>query len=503
MGKSRKITDEIFKKEYYEKYGNEYTILGTYKNAHSKVLVRHNICGREYYQEARSIINGCTCRECSYKKIKEKNTNNNLLEEIEKMYPNQYTFLEQYKGAHNPILVRHNICGYEWKIKPSDLKTKKTRERFYKGTPKCPNCNNRHILTDEDFIRRLKELGNGEYCLLSPYINAREKVLLKHNVCGYEWAISPYHFTGGCRCPKCSQHMPSLEEEDVYNFLIKHIDKDKIKRNVRVLSNLELDIFIPEMNIGIEYCGLYWHSTKSGRDCSYHINKTKEYDKIGIRVIQIFSDEWKKNNLLVKDKILNILHLNTYKEKIYARKCLIKDISKIDKKIFLENNHIQGNDNSTFYKGLFYNDEIVAVMTMSKPRIAMSKGNETGYELTRFATLLKYNVVGGFSKLLSSFIKDNFNNIYSYADLRWSSINKNVYLTNGFEFEGMSKPNYWYFKSSNEKRIYRYQFRKSMLKKKFPNIYDDNKTEKQIMQEAGYLIIYDCGTIKYRLKEKI
>ena len=116
---------------------------------------------------------------------------------------------------------------------------------------------------------------------------------------------------------------------------------------------------------------------------------------------------------------------------------------------------------------------------------------EGSFELLRFCNKLNTSVVGGASKLLKSFYKDNeCNNLISYADLRWSE--GNLYETLGFEKQRESEPNYFYTKGIT--REGRFKFKKDTLVKLG---YDENKTEKQIMEELGYNRIYDAGAILF------
>lgn len=288
----------------------------------------------------------------------------------------------------------------------------------------------------------------------------------------------------------------SKEETELLTF-IHSIYQGEIQNNVRgMIKNREIDIYLPELKIAIEYNGLYWHSEKNGKMKEYHLDKLQKCQLKNIRLIQIFSDEWINKQDIVKSKIKNILNLE--KNKIYARKCIIKKITPSDKNLFLEQHHIQGKCNSGISLGLYHKDELVAVMTFQKPRTAIgrTKNNiEKSYELVRFAS--KYNIIGGASKLLSFFIKNYHpNHIYSYSDNRWTDPNNNMYLKIGFKISSYSPPNYFYTKDFI-KRYHRYNFNKGILKKKGADI--KNKTEKQIMDEWGYVKIWDCGNTKYEL----
>ena len=113
-----------------------------------------------------------------------------------------------------------------------------------------------------------------------------------------------------------------------------------------------------------------------------HLDKTLFFKTKGIRIIQIFSDEWENKKEIVKDKLKSILGVQ--KEKIYARNCSFKEINSIDRNYFLNENHIQGADRASISYGLFYNEKLVAVMSLTKLRKALGQNSKEGYfELSR------------------------------------------------------------------------------------------------------------------------
>jgi hypothetical protein len=239
----------------------------------------------------------------------------------------------------------------------------------------------------------------------------------------------------------------------------------------KIISPLELDVFIPSHNIAIEFDGLYWHS-ELHKPSNYHLNKTELCEKQGIQLIHIFEDEWRDKRDIIKSRLKNILGLTN--NKIFGRKTQIKEVNSIDAKEFLNKNHIQGNVNSSIKIGLYLNNELVSLMTFGKGRIALG-GDSNQYELLRFCNKLDTSVIGGADKLLKYFIKTyKPKDIISYADRRWSQ--GDLYEKLGFDNTHNSSPNYWYI--INNKRKYRFGFRKSILVKQGCDI---NKTEHQIM----------------------
>jgi Tfp pilus assembly major pilin PilA len=297
------------------------------------------------------------------------------------------------------------------------------------------------------------------------------------------------------RCLICDPILygTSHTEREIQNWLEQYI---LIERNKRFYENkkykYELDVWIPLKNIGIEYNDLYTHSEISGgKHPAYHLEKSEYFLNKDIQVVHIFGNEWYQKQDIVKSIILAKLGL--IKEKIFARKCEIKEISHKDSEKFLNENHIQGSINSKIRLGLFLNNELISLMTLGKPRY----NKKYEYELLRYCNKLNTNVIGGFSKLLSYFLKTyNSKSLMTYADRRFST--GNVYLKNGFKLTNISGPNYFYMKDhfNLESRI---SYQKYKLSKIFP-IFDCKLTEWENMQLNGYDRIWDCGNLIFQLK---
>ena len=270
----------------------------------------------------------------------------------------------------------------------------------------------------------------------------------------------------------------SKAQLDIYDFISC---KDKILNHRKLIYPYELDIYIPSHKLAIEYDGLYWHSEKF-HDSSYHIDKTLKCNDKGVQLFHIFEFE---DIEIWKSMINNKLGLN---KKIYARKCSLQEIDHTTAKVFCEQNHLQGYVNSSIRLGLYYDNELVQVMTFGKPRF----NKDYDYELLRLCSLKGVNVVGGASKLFKYFTKHYSGTVISYANLRYS--NGSVYEKLGFNKVGVSEPSYFY--SNGTELLTRYQCQKHKLKR-LKN-YSIDKTEEQIMNENGYYKVYDCGNLIYK-----
>lgn len=278
----------------------------------------------------------------------------------------------------------------------------------------------------------------------------------------------------------------SFKEIEIYDF-IKDIYNGDIIRSYR--DGLEIDIYLPNLKIGFEFNGLYWHS-ELFKSKDYHLEKTEHFKQKGIRIFHIWEDDWDLNKNIIKSQIKNWLGVSN--NKIWARKCEIKEIDSVsDYKSFLIENHIQGFVSSSIQIGLFYNGELVSLMTFDHFE-GRKKMQEFEWNLSRFCNKLNHNVVGAASKLVSYFIKKyNPTRLISFADYSWS--NGDLYKKLGFNIVKISKPNYSYL--INKKRSNKQKWKKSNLVKMG---FNKELSETKIMEDNfGAYKIFDCGQIKF------
>lgn len=263
----------------------------------------------------------------------------------------------------------------------------------------------------------------------------------------------------------------------------------------KMRDKYEIDIFIPSKNIGVEYNGEYFHSFEfKGKD--YHSLKTMYFLNKGIQLIHIFETEWYNKQDIVKS-ILS-MKLGVVARKIYARKCEVCEITSDEKRRFLNDNHIQGDDKSFSYIGLKHEGELVSVMTLCKRKIT----GKLTIEMSRFCSSLNTQVIGGASRLLKHLLRKHreIEMVTTYADIRYSA-SSNTYEKLGFTLSHKSDPDYFYFKpaiSQYCKLYHRSNFMKHKLVSKLA-IFDATKTEFENMDINGWKRIYDCGNKVYKM----
>jgi hypothetical protein len=287
----------------------------------------------------------------------------------------------------------------------------------------------------------------------------------------------------------------SSYEIELNEFLSKNNIKT-IQSERSILDGYEIDIFIPEYNLGIEVNGTYWHQYvsdkdqktflfgKRNKDKNYHQFKTNLAEKRGVQLLHIFDYEYDDDVKLDIFKSI-ILGKCGYNKKIYARKCEIKELSSEEYQSFLEFNHIKGKIASKIKIGLFFDNDLIMVSGFSKPRF--NKRYE--WELIRMCTKKGFSVVGGASKIFKYFTnKYEPETIISYCDRKF--FNGDVYKKLGMKKINSQTPNYVWVKNNSKIDI---KTRYDTQKHKISDETNKHLTEDQIMKSKGYMKIYDCG----------
>lgn len=337
------------------------------------------------------------------------------------------------------------------------------------------------------------------------------KHLTKHNISLYDYKIlydnktvsDNLHDTLSKQTIQSNLSVPndrkytSNTENDICEFLLKN--NIHAVKNRSLLCGKEIDMYVEDKNIAIEYDGLRWHSESFGKDRYYHLNKTLQCKEQGVNLIHIFEDEYINSKEIVLNKLKHILEINNELPKIMGRKCIIEVIDNNTAKEFLNMYHIQGYGASTIHLGAVYDNELIAVMSFKKEDKECLK-----WELTRFVSNYNYRCQGVGGKLFKYFIKNyNPNEIKSFADRRWTlDEGNNLYTKLGFELSQILPPDYRYYNERVDKyqRFHKFGFRKQILNKKY-NL-PLTMTESEMIKELGYDKIWDCGLLKYVWKKE-
>lgn len=427
---------------------------------------------------------GSSCPVCAGKevelvdgiyKIIKKKTTIQFKEEVRVLNPD-IEVLDEYTGAGNYVRLKCTH-GHEWKAIATNILT-----RLQDRT--CGVCHPKHkgprLLTQEEVQAKMPP-----YLTITMYKNTMQPFMVLDSRCQHEtevWYSNIVH-KGMYRCSTCNPGI-SNQERELKDYIQELCKGEWIEYNDRtILEGKELDIVLPDRGLAFEYNGSYWHSDAKVSS-TYHIDKSNQVNNFGYRLIHIDEMYWTAKQDIVKSRILQQLGKS---EKIYARKTKVREIP--FPKTFLDTNHLQGQGSPTSYNyGLYLGQELVAVMTFSKPRFTSSYE----YELVRYCSKLGTTVVGGASKLLKAFGRKG---IVTYADRRFQQ--GNLYEKLGFKLSHTSIPGYYYVKGGNY--LSRYQCQKHKLQTLFPEHFKPELSESEIMRSAGFHKVYDAGNLVYTL----
>ena len=285
----------------------------------------------------------------------------------------------------------------------------------------------------------------------------------------------------------------SSKERELNNVVQEMYNGEVITNKIGIITNKELDIYIPEKRLAIEFNGSYWHSDIF-KNRLYHQQKTINCAKQGIRLIHIFEYEW--DNPDIRENLIGILNRVLIKDSsrrvVYARKTEIKIIEAIETNEFCNKYHLQGSTDATVNLGCYYQNELIGVLTFGKPRF----NSNYEYEIHRLCWKPNIQVVGGAEKLFSHFLKTfNPQSIITYVDI--SKFTGNVYSRLGFkpiQPNPITEPNYVWVQPNKGLILSRYKTQKHKLIEL--GIGTEEQTEDDIMNELGFLKIYDSGNLK-------
>lgn len=251
----------------------------------------------------------------------------------------------------------------------------------------------------------------------------------------------------------------------------------------------EIDIYLPDFKIAIEFNGVYWHSERAGKTRLYHLSKTEQCEAQGVRLIQIFEDEWRDDKQKCIDTLIHLIGKSN--RGIGARETVIREIPWKQAKAFLNTHHLLHAGTAGNYRiGAFGpNDELIGVMVFGHQNNENS--NPDAIELKRFVTN-KNNNPGLGSKMFHYAIKQKqYQEVIAFVDRRWFTGLVKDHI--GFKRVGVVPPTVWW--TDGRKRYHR----RFITKKKLNDMgLDPQVSKRQVLHQLGYFRIWDCG--KYKLK---
>ena len=445
-------------------------------------------CGKSYIQSLHSVIErGTKCFSCTRYGNMLKGGENSLYT-VRPDLAKQFD--ENRNGISSKDILPNDTRQMWWKCDKGHSFKRSCHQRS-KSQGVCPVCDCKIVVKGyNDFESCFPELlkywcYDLNDCLPSEVSKNSSKVVnwvcpICNNV--YEYRVDDR--TRSVGCPLCSfKGYVSQEEKELFAIISSW--GLNVQENVRLFedSRHSVDIYIPDKNIAIEFNGLYWHSDKVvGK--SYHYDKYKRCKDIGVDLIFVWEDDFVRNRQVLLRTLRRKLGVSE-EEKVASRKCVYKEITFSEAKVFLDNNHIQGSVSGTVYFGGFYNNMLVSVGVFDKLDVGK-------FIMKRYCT--NCILQGGFSKMISEFRLYSWcNYIETFSDNGIS--NGKLYLDNGFNIVSILKYDYQYVVKG--RRVHKYNYRKNRFINDPSLVYIDGLTESELADLNNISRVWDAGKVKY------
>jgi len=292
--------------------------------------------------------------------------------------------------------------------------------------------------------------------------------------------------------------MKSKPEQEIADFM--SLFTTVVQRDRKIIGPKELDIYLPDLNLAIEYCGMYWHTHKDQADEKKnklrHAEKHRLCAEKGIRLITIYETEWLERPRTMR-RLLRAATGNM-RGKLMARKCELRKATNAEARAFYNVYHPQGGNGHGEHYALFWRGKMVACM-----RFTLG-GNDRGHgakdrqwTLSRYATRL--SVAGAASRLFKAFVRDmQPDAVKSFSDNRLFS--GDMYEQLGFDLVEEVVPDYQVWspkiglrpKPHYQRRVLPKRLEEHGVEESFdPST--DPRTEAQMTYLMGAGRIYDCG----------
>lgn len=438
---------------------------------------------------------GHGCRECGIEKSATANrrTLQDFIQKARQFHGDKYDYSRvQYKNSTTPVEINCQLHGPFWQV-PQDHITRYG----------CAACSGLLPITKEQFIERSTAAHGSRYDYSETVFEAFSKpASIRCEFHGVFWQVAKAH-ADGHGCPACAREATTSTGE---NELAAWVQAQgfAITRNDRTeLDGFEIDIFIPEKRIGIEFHGAYWHSDNTLQHPRIHETKLTRAEKAGIRLIAVWDFDWLNRRPFIQAALSHHLGI-TNSTRIDARKCTIATVDNKTASTFYDQHHIQGAAwRQLANYALMMGDRMVACMSFSQGASRRGKTGSAEWELIRYAT--DGIVRGGASRLFTAFVREHTPDaIWSFSDRQHFS--GDLYNVLGFENDGRVAADYRVYHQSSGTIWHKSAWQRRHIPARLKEInspiqFDpasDPRTEREIQALANCIRIMDAGKIRWK-----
>lgn len=219
-----------FIQQLEEKYHGEYVYVSGFTNSYTKCKVMHTPCQTTYEATPFRLVKGLDqCQTCVFNDSK-----TNFLKRLQDTFNGEYTYVSGYKAINEKCLIRHNVCGQAWEVRPGSVLS---------GHAHCPYCSRFHEISKDEFLEKLHTEGHDHAILLGKYNGFNTTTKFRCHRCNSEYEASPRSVLRSKDCPNCKGRISSQEYlEKVHKYwgskytvltkYTRYTDRVKVKCNV-------------------------------------------------------------------------------------------------------------------------------------------------------------------------------------------------------------------------------------------------------------------------------
>jgi hypothetical protein len=446
--------------------------------------------------DAKNLMAGRICAKCAFDQRagKPRFTQAKMLDKFTKAHGSRYDYSEaMYKGQQSPVKIGCAKHGF-FEQKP---------EYHWTGSG-CPQCFHEDKRgasqrdTTETFVEKLQGVFGKLFTVVGGYEGTYKPLSVLCTAHNKELETRPNYLLNGYNpCPQCN-HMASKGENQVFRFLSNLVEAQQRDRSI--LKPKELDIYMPQCRLAVEYCGEFHHSAGSKEE--ERKTRHKHYEKYaackaqGIRLITLWESEWKEHNYAVRRLLRNAVGKS--KGKLMARKCELRKVTGAEAKAFYDRYHPQGGAGHGEHYALFWKGKMVACMRFVMGANDRGAGaRDRVWTLGRYAT--RVTVAGAASRLFKAFVAEHKPPVVkSFSDNRF--FEGGMYEQLGFAMEADVAPDYVVWspkfgirpKSHYQRRVLATRLKEHGLEEAF-NHTTDARTEADMTYLMRCRRLYDCG----------
>ena len=460
---------ELFKDRAYRVWGDRWDYSAVeYENSSKTLRIKCPQHNKTFYQTASNHLSGKVgCNACSGRNL----TTSEFVDKLKEVWGDRWDYSKtEFKTTDDKVIVTCPKHGDFYQRAMSLLK----------GMVGCTECSGIR-LNPNSFMSRVQQTWGGRWDYEdTKFEGVTNRLSVRCRDHGVFEQRAETHLLGRVGCRSCQS--PSLGEVALSEFVTGlGFEVDRNRRDL-LDGGLELDIYVPSKKVALEFNGVYYHSSKF-KDKSYHAVKLKECQRAGIRLLQVWEDDWTHKGPIIREHIAQVLGVSTA-PKISARDTQVRLVPRTQAFEFMNSFHIQGAVNCSVYLGLYLRDALVA--------LAGFKKNGSNYTLSRYAT--SGNVRGGHSKIVKNFENSyHYNKLVTFADLAFSD--GGLYQATGWSKDKEIPPDYTYLQ--REVRVHKSNFRVASFRSRPDLLFEEGLSERELADLNNLLRVYDSGKVRF------